>query len=187
MPKIISLLPKAKQEEIHYEDSFNTIVKFFSVSASILMLGVLAQFGTRFYLRNESVRLDTDIERLKGAVSKQENAELKKKIVLINGQINDFKNLAAETPAWSNVLDRFTSLVPDGVRIASFNAEIEKKKVDITGVAATREGVLQLYQNIFDDKENFKDIDYPLENLINPYNSNFHFSFYIQEEALKLP
>jgi Tfp pilus assembly protein PilN len=100
--------------------------------------------------------------------------------------MNDFKNLAETTPAWSKVLLAFADQVPEGVQINSFSADLTTKKITISGFAPTREQVIQLYNNINDDKNRFKDINYPLENVSKPANINFHFTFYIKDELLKL-
>jgi len=183
--KTINLLPKIRQSEIRLADHFRTIYLFCGISSATLLLVVVALLGTRLYLTTESTKLSGEIEVLKTAVNKQENAELKAKIAGVNNKILDFKNLADATPAWSKVFLAFSKLVPEDVGINNFSVEIEKRKVEISGFAKSREAVIQLYDNLKADTENFVDVNYPLENISKPKDVTFQFTFYMKPEILK--
>jgi Tfp pilus assembly protein PilN len=182
--KIINLLPKHKQEELRYESLFHSVLIASGIAVAILLLGLLVQLGLRFYLNHQTSAIQKDIEQIKQVTNKQENNEIRIKIRTINAQMNDFKSLSASTPTWSKVLLAFAARVPDTVKINSFVADAATKKVTIIGQSPTREQVIQLHNNISADKENFKDIDYPLENIAKATDVTFHFTFYIQDQLL---
>lgn len=182
--KHLNLLPKHKQQELYYEDLYHSVSKAVVLSVGVLLLGVTVQFGVWFYLGNKETSVNARVEELKQQIDKTENAKLKQEIRLINSQIQDFQTLSSQSPIWSNVLKAFSALVPSGVKISSFSADIKTKKIEITGFSPTREQVIELYNNINSDKEHFKDIDYPLENVSKPANIKFNYTFFIQDDVL---
>lgn len=179
--KRINLLPSNKQTELYYEDLYHSTTVAVVLGILILSLGVLAQISVLFYLQNKEVKLVKEIEVLKQQTDKTENSEQKKQIKLINSQMLDFEKLAADSPVWSKVLSAFSALVPKEVKISSFDADAKTGKVEISGYAPTRESVIELYNNINADKEHFKDINYPLENVAKPTDVQFNYTFTIQE------
>lgn len=183
--RIINLLPQSRQEELRYEAVYHSLVTIFIFSLMSFALVVLAQFGTKFYLEAKEKSLNTQIEQLKSQVNKQENADVKKKVQVINDLITDYNTLANLSPKWSKVIKAFSILPPEGVKITNFSIDVTRKSIIINGQSPTRELVIQLYNNILNDSANFYNVDYPLENVAKPFDINFHFSFNIQEELLK--
>jgi Tfp pilus assembly protein PilN len=183
--KIINLLPKQKQQELHYEELFHSVLIAVVLTAAVLIAGLVTQIGARAYLSHQKNTQQSQIDQIKRSTNKQENNELKNKIRLVNIQMSDFKALADSTPSWSAVLLAFSSQVPEGVKINSFVADLETKKIIIIGQSPTREQVISLYNNISGDSKDFRDIDYPLENVAKPANVTFHFTFFIQDKLLQ--
>ena len=180
----MNLLPKERQSELRFEQLFHSVTVALGLGVAVLLLGILVQLGVWTYFDRTQVSTVREIEELKQATDKTENAELKKQIRVVNNQMADFVNLMTKTPQWSVVLDAFAAQVPAGVSIAKFDADLETKKVDISGFSPTREQVIELYNNINADKDHFKDIDYPLENVASPKNVQFKFSFFVQDDLL---
>ncbi len=185
--KRMNLLPKQKQQELRYEQLFHSVTVALVLAATVLLLGIVVQLGVWTYFDRTQVSTIREIEALKQATDKTENAELKKQIRTVNNQVSDFTNLLKQTPQWSQVLDAFAAQVPGGVLIARFDADTEQSKIDISGFSPTREQVIELYNNINADKTHFKDIDYPLENVASPKNVKFKFTFYVQDGFLIPP
>lgn len=183
--KTINLLPKARQSEVRLEDRYHIIMIFFGISMITLVLTLVSIGATHVYLASQSSNIDSEIENLRASVNKQENSEIKAKIGVINNQIKDFRDLTETTPNWSKVLLAFGRLVPQGVSIKNLNADLEKRRIDINGLADKRELVDELYNNIKGDTDNFMDINYPLENVAKPTDVSFRFTFTVKPEALK--
>jgi|SRR6185503_5151561 len=183
--KFVNLLPKFKQQEIVYETYFHSLIFFIELALVSLALLFVAQFGVRLFLDQQIRQHDRDITALHLIVDKQDNAELKKQITIVNGFVTDFSELDNMTPAWSKVLRAFATHIPDGVSIRALSTDYAKAEIEIRGVAETRDQVIQLHDNIERDTDNFLNIDYPLENISQPTDVNFHFTFSIQESLLK--
>ncbi len=183
--KLVNLLPKSKQKDFQYEIMYHSLVVFITVNAITLVMVFLAQFAAHMYIAQSIAQYDQKIFNLKLITDKQENAELKKQIQEVNAVIADYNKVATEIPLWSNVLHDFGSNVPEGVKLQTFNADTTLLKIDIAGIAETREQVIKLHENISNDDAHFTNIDYPLENISKPVDVPFHFTFFIKPEALK--
>ena len=183
--KTINLLPKTRQQELKLEALLGSLKAAIWLSVAGFLAVILAQVAVQLYLQSEEHYITASVEQLQAQDRKQENAQLKKQITHINNIIDDYKTLSFEQPKWSKVIKAFSGLPPDGVVISSFTVNFDKKSVYITGTAPTRDLVIQLYNNILSDNKDFYNIDYPLENVAQPKNINFHFQFYIQDSLLK--
>ncbi len=183
--RIINLLPKPRQQELRYAALLHSLWQAVGWSFFGFILVFLAQFGAKFYLQLQNQLIASQITQLQQQVNKQENAQLKAQVKAANDIISDYSNLAAAAPNWSRVIKAFAPLPPPGVKINNFGINTSAKSINISGIAPTRELVILLYNNILADKADFYNIDYPLENIAQPVNNNFHFTFYIQDRLLK--
>lgn len=182
--KRINLLPRGKQHELSYERTLYSLTVAIVIAVVILVLGVVLQFGVWSYLNRKVVASTAEIEELKRVANKSENATVKEQIKKANSQITDFNSLAARTPQWSKVLTAFVANVPDGVKITNFTADTLKSEITIGGYSPTRDLVIDLYNNINADKDHFKNINYPLENVTKPTDVKFNFTFGIVDGVL---
>jgi hypothetical protein len=183
--KQINLLPKPRQEEIHYQSVLRGLYIIIAISIASFALVLFAQFGIKFYLGIEYKDTEYQIAQIKTQVDKKENSQIKDQISEINGKISDYKNLADSAPKWSKVLKAFSVLPPEGVKINSMSVDFRSKSIIINGFAPTRELVIAMYESVKKDTGHFNNIDYPLENVIKPKDIHFHFSFYINDSLLK--
>jgi len=184
--KIINLLPKDKQRELYFEIIFRSLVIFVEISMVTFALVFVGQVATKIYIQRQHRVLDAEIEQLKSQSNREENAALKKRIGVINNEITDFKTLADTTPTWSKIMRAFAAQMPEGLTVSSFQGDLPKKRIDIRGVGPTREAIIELYNHISQDKDEFYDIDYPLENVQRPNNVPFHFTFYVKDKLLSV-
>jgi Tfp pilus assembly protein PilN len=182
--KRINLLPKLKQNELAHEKLFYSIAVAAVIGVAILLFGVLVQVGVRVYLDRSLKSVNEQIEQMRLIANKSENAAIKQEIQLVNAQINDFAQLTKQTPQWSSVLAAFVRHVPEGVKITQFEAKTLKSEISISGYSPSRDLVIDLYNNINADKENFKNINYPLENVTQPTNVKFFFDFSVADGVL---
>lgn len=183
--KQINLLPKPKQEELRYEIIFYSFVRCIVVCSVLFAFILGVQFASRLYIEQLTANATLGIEQLQKKANKQEDTSIKDKIQGINNFLFDYNILGSLTPHWSRALYSFVVLIPNDVKIATFNGDLSKNKIDISGFSPTREAVIALYNNIKSDGANFLNIDYPLENVAKPTNIRFHFTFYIKDTLLK--
>ncbi len=182
--KRINLLSKTKQTELFYEDLYRGVVTLAVLGVFVLLAGIAAQIAVWIYLDQKEVSVVAQVAAIQQQIDESENAQLKAEVRQINALMSDFETLAKQTPEWSKVLKAFTKLVPNGVRISGFQADATTGTIEITGYSPTRESVIELYNNINGDKENFKEINYPLENVSQPTDIIFNYTFTIQDGVL---
>jgi Tfp pilus assembly protein PilN len=180
----LNLLPKSKQQELASEKLFYALSVASIIASAIVLIGILTQIGVYLYLKNNLKTVSAQVEDLKRSANKTQNAEIKKKINAVNVTLEDFANLSKKMPQWSKVLHAFVKQIPPGVKITNFTADKDKKEITIIGYSPTRSAVIDLYNNISADKEHFKDINYPLENVAQPTDVQFTFTFYIVDPVL---
>ena len=183
--KTINLLPKTKQQELRWEGVLHSLTVVIWISVASFAVVMLVQYATKLFLDYQTKSVQNQIAQLNQQVSKQDNATLKLKIKNINNVISDYLSLAAAAPKWSQVLKAFAKLPPQGIYINSFAVSVPTKAVLISGFAPTREKVIELYNNILQDSQDFYNIDYPLENVAQPTNITFHFTFYVRDNLLQ--
>ena len=182
--KIINLLPKTQQTELRYQAMLHRFWGVLGLSLVSFALVFLAQFAAKIYLQIEAKVYISEIADLQGQVSKQDNTEIKGKIKQINDTVTDYKTLADSSPKLSKAIAAFAELPPPGIKINSISLDAARKVINVNGQGATREAIIQLYNNIHESK-NFYNVDYPLENVVKPSNQTFHFTFYIQDILIK--
>jgi Tfp pilus assembly protein PilN len=183
--KIINLLPKTRQQELRYEVILYSLWVVVSLSLASFVLVFLVQFATKFYLQYQDNVIKQQVVQLQSQVNKQQNTEIKAKIEAVNNLVSDYLNLANSSPHWSKVIKAFAPLPPPGIKISTFGIDPSQNTVNITGLSPTRDLVIALYNNILQDTNDFYGINYPLENVVNPVNVNFHFTFKIQSKLLQ--
>jgi len=183
--KQINLLPKHKQKELANETLFRGVVRFWEVAALTFLLVFLAQLATWSFLRADEVSLGKKIENIKKLSNKEENAKLKEQIREINGQISDFNTLLGGAPTWSKAMRQLAQHVPNGVRVTTIVADTKTRKLEVRGYSPTRESVLDFYNSVRDDADNFASINYPLENVSRPINVSFLFTIELKDTLLR--
>lgn len=181
MAKVINLLPKPKQKELHYDSMLHSLWTIVIWSCLSFAAVFAAQFATKFYLQLEGQVIHDQIIALQKEVDKQQNSDVKAKIAVANNLIKDYHKLAVASPQWSKIIKAFAPLPPAGIKINTFAVNTSNKSVVITGLSPTRDLVIMLYNTILADQKDFYGIDYPLENVVAPTNNSFHFTFYVQD------
>lgn len=183
--RIINLLPREKQKELVYRKTFRAVIALIWFTAASFAVVLLVQFAFKAYLQGEEASLKSQIGELKKQASKEENAEIKNRVKVLNDLVADYKSLSEQVPKFSKVLRAFAPLAPEGVSINSMKIDAAERSVDLTGYSPTRELVIKFYDNMVEANADFPNIDYPLENVARPVDIAFHFTFNINPELLK--
>jgi hypothetical protein len=183
--KVINLLPKSRQQELRYLAVYHVLLRVIIASALSFAAVFAVQFLTKLYLAGEIRTTAAEIQQLKTQVNKDDNQRVKNQINALNGTIADYVNLTAAAPKWSKVIAAFAAIPSPAIKISSMRIDPPSKVINISGFAASRDDVIELYNSILADDKEFYNINYPLENVVYPSNINFHFTFYIKDELLK--
>ena len=178
--KLINLLPPSEQKLIHQEKIFANVKTFlfWSFFTYAIFAGLL--IGGKYYVIYTTSSVDSEIERQKAIISKQDNINLKKEIDRNNAIVSDYNTIAKNIEKWSSTLRTFANLVPQDVYVTNLSANTKTGRIDVNGVGGTRESVLLMRDNIL-EIDKFKNIDLPFENLKKERDVDFHYTFYLKE------
>lgn len=183
--KVINILPKFRQQQLRYEVLLHSLWLAVWLSVISFALVFMAQFSTKLYLQLQVGQIKNQITQLQAEVNKQQNSDVKAQVTAVNNVVSDYNNLAAAAPQWSNAIKAFAVLPPPGIKITNFDLDPLTRMVNITGLSPTRDLVILLYNNILQDQNEFYGIDYPLENVAQPTNISFHFTFFVQSKLIQ--
>lgn len=181
--KIINLIPPDELSALRKSRVFHIARNFVVASVITYVIAVVALVGGRLYEQQNYLNLDNQIKEQQQAINAGDNVVLQKQITDFNKTVTDYDTLVESNPRWSYVLENFVKLVPVGVDITGLSANSSTGKIEIKGVGDVRDNVLILRSNIVASKL-FRDIDLPLDNLQDPVNSKFHYSFYLRDGVL---
>ena len=183
MKKLANLLPKEDQKEIKLVNITSRLINLFIwilISLSVLILLTVA---TKFYLSSESGRVNDRIVLQEQVVTKEENQELKQKLIEFNTHLDNLEKLSDSHAVWSEVVIELARLVPQDMVIDSFLANRETGQISVTGFAKLRDSILDFRKNLL-ESEYFEDVNFPLANLVKPTDANFRYNFFVKEDIL---
>lgn len=183
--KTINLLPKLRQKELYFEKVLSKILLVIWMTFFSFLVVVGIQLYSKYYIQSRLGAVKTEIESLKIQVSKKENAETKDKLKALNALTLDYKNLITTVPKWSRVIEAFSKLPPEGIRVGSFSVNNSSKVVTVSGFSPSRDLVIEFYNSIKADTQNFYNVDYPLQHIVKAKDVPFTFTFNVKEELLK--
>lgn len=167
---ILNLLPK-EEKTIYKQERSYLIIK-----NSLLLLMIAVALITTI-LASAKFILEKNFSSLVGDVSSPSNlnVEMRKKITNINAKLQKISEIQKEYFNFSEPLVHLSGLLPENVQIFSLNLDAASREFFIKGKAKTRESLLN-FQKKLEDSPIFKEIQFPLTNLLYKENVIFEFS-----------
>lgn len=101
----------------------------------------------------------------------------------INGKIDFVEKTQNEFIPWSNALKIISEITPEKISLNYVKINFEEQSVKIKGKAGLRENLLGFKQNM-EDSGIFKDIDFPIKNILEKENIDFEIISKINYERL---
>ncbi len=90
----------------------------------------------------------------------------------INNLIINTETIQADFVAWSYLLEYLQTLSNENIKISNIGVDKGEKAIALTGVAATRDSLLQLKETL-EQSNYFSEINLPIKNLLERENINF--------------
>jgi Tfp pilus assembly protein PilN len=184
--KSINLLPKSEQKELKLQSFVDQLTIFWVWVVISLAFFLALTYVARIYLGGQVSDVESQINSEKQVLKSSDNELLKQQVEGLNAQINAIKNLQSQHYYWSQALDELAKLLPADISLDSLSADRTSGKVQIQGVADTRESVLKFWADMHKSAY-FKNIDFPLANLDSATKDPFSFTFFIVPDKLKSP
>lgn len=167
----INLLPPKEKEVVWLEET-RRVVFFFTVFITIIMvigsMLLIPSFLNLFLEQREFVALTKKEEKVSADLKVEEIlAEAKK----INLSVQALKEYLSEPPRASALFENLLATVNSSIVISGL--EIKKGgKIQVTGVAATRQELLG-FEKRLRDSGLLQEISFPISNIIKETNINF--------------
>ncbi len=166
----INLSPKEDQITYKQERIFLFIKNSFLLVLIFLIFITIILIGAK-------VHLEKNLDDLVGSsyISANLTKEIKIKVNNINTRLRQINEIQKDYYEFSKPLIDLGQLIPNNIQITSLNLNKNNMQFSLKGISKTREDLLSL-QNNLETSPVFKDIKFPLSNLLVKQNINFEFS-----------
>lgn len=173
-PDSINLLPALTQTYYDTERK-NTYYKVL-LTRILVFVGILAGISVAVYVSVllEHQRLDTEVKRLTSLNQSQTTGS--QGLLRLNAEAKTIVALAALRKTQKDNITLLASLVPSNITLIEFEYDDSKLLFTISGIATTREALLEFKENI-ETSDAFGKVSIPLGILEVPINVKFTLSF----------
>jgi Tfp pilus assembly protein PilN len=181
----LNLLPQERKEAFHWRLCAKSEIFWGSKILGFLVIFCAPFLFINLYIQNRIAGLNDKISAFAQTEEMKQIEELGKSSQNINAALGKIDKISGERIYWTDVLTEIIKNIPSGIQIFSFEiAPVEAKgqtlaakegKFIIIGKAKTRDEVLALERNL-KSSDNFKNIEFPLENLVKRSEVEFKFT-----------
>lgn len=173
---MINLLPQKQKEEFFGERNvkilFNLGLLF---SLFLILLGILL-FAVKIHLTADIQEQKFMINSMDLAATNPQYKELEDKISESNKLISKINEFYEEQIDVTQILEKISDILPEGVTLASFSYQKDKSQVALQGNAISRESFL-VFKKALESQAEIKNLSSPVSNLLKSSNIDFYFSF----------
>jgi len=182
--KKINLLPKTQAREVRLGLASKQLLNFFIFIGSTLVILFAAALAIRFYMEGTLSQGKLQVDDLQKQLSSQNNQALEKRVVNLNTQLKNIKNISTQHLYWSNALLELGNLFPKDFHLDNLSVDRATGKIEVAGTADKREDVIAFWSNV-KKSTYFTNINFPLTNLETETDTKFDFIFYINTKAIQ--
>lgn len=181
---MINLLPPSQKEELLEEKKLKLVLIL-----GIVILGFLASLSLFLFAIKISVSSKLQIQKNLFDLKAEElqiaqNQELEGEIKSYNQILSRLDSFYKDGLDISNVLEKISSFLPEGVYLKSLDFDFSNNKILITGFSPTREKLLEFKKNL-EKTNDFAEINFPTLNWVEEFNINFSASFKLDDNKEK--
>jgi len=169
---MITLNLSPKEDQISYKQE-----RIFLVIKNSFLLFLIFLIFITIVLICAKVYLEKNLDDLVGSsyISANLTKEIKIKVNNINTKLRQINEIQKDYYEFSKPLIALGQLIPNNIQITSLNLDKSTMQFSLKGISKTREDLLKL-QNNLETSSLFKDLKFPLSNLLAKQNINFEFS-----------
>lgn len=170
IPTRLNLLSPEKRRVHQRTTYFQWIKNMLEVLFIVICLSsILLLVGLAFFQNQQSSVTSGMVISESKYVQKNREADV------LNMTLNQTEKMQGEYVAWLPLLETITSAIPERVGIEELSIDTTKKTIVVTGIAPTRDDLLQL-KDRFAALPNVKPFDIPIAQLIEKQNIPFSFT-----------
>lgn len=172
----MNLLPIEQIRRIRLLISYQSII--FSGFILILLILFLILFlgGFLIFLNSKYQAVEKEIIIEQSRVIQTETVRgIERKVNELNNQLSELRRAQVRQSNFYQILENIYQKILIGIQVQSLDID-KNNRITVTGYAANRETLLNI-KEILENSSEYKDIDFPLSNLVSPKDINFRFSF----------
>lgn len=170
----LNLLPPERKESFYWRTLTKGAIFWGGRLLIILVFFSMNFLMINLYLYNQASDLDQIILNYENTDKVREIKSLEMSAREINNTLEGIDKIGENQIYWDDALDEVMQVIPSEVQIYSLEIDPTGKFV-IIGIAKTREQVLALQSNL-NSSPDFKDIQFPYDNLTKPNDVEFKFT-----------
>ncbi len=174
---ILNLASLELKNEIKLRHIYYLIKKVSSILIILTIVIAVILITARIILQNNFNKI---VEQT--TLVTKNNQGYNNKIRQINNKLNYIVKIQDNFIYWSNLIEELTEITPSDVTFYSIKAN-DSNKIIITGRAKLRDSLLRLKDNM-ENSSTFKNIDFPLKNILEITNIDFNINADINLENL---
>ncbi len=178
-----NLLPASEKKYLQTEKS----IRLATIGASLAILAVLIVSGFVWGMQqivtlNKDI-LDQQLATLKSQQRDSATGQVNAKMEELNKLLTFFDGAFNNQPAWTPVLEKLVSLSPAGVTWTEATGSMKEAKIEIKGVAATRDVLIQTIESLKAEPL-IESVDSPLSNIVVKENIPFVITIKLKNNSL---
>lgn len=174
----INLVPYATKKETGLKQTYGAlkIMNYTLIFLSILISAIF--MSSQFFLAENSGQTheSNDLPLMESGLYDKRPRE-------INNKLKNLEEILKDNYSNLEIIKDLNTKIPNGISLARLKINMEKKQIDIIGQADLRDTLLELKENLENDKLYTK-INFPLENILKKENINFNITVNINPEIL---
>jgi len=178
----LNLVPPLRKEEIKKSYLLRMIVKWQVEVLLIFILFLAILWHISYVLKVEAISNLKQIEMARQSFSYKDMQDYKEKIKNANVQIADIKKIQKGQLYWSELMGKLNEMIFSGIEIDSLSTK--DYEIFLTGVADSRDNLANFKEKLTQESC-FKEVDFPLANLMNKENLAFQMQFTIKKECIE--
>jgi hypothetical protein len=173
----MNLLPRKQRKRVRLIIYFQNIVFSGFILILLFLIIIFCLGGFLIFLNFQYQAVEKEIEIEQSKIIQTETVRgIERKIRDINNEMFELKKIQTEQSNIYQALENIYQELFVGVRVYALEIDTKTKKVVVTGYSATREKLLAIKQ-VLETSDRYRDVEFPLSNLVGPISIDFRFSF----------
>jgi Tfp pilus assembly protein PilN len=165
----INLVPEKTKKEINLKKIY-AVVK--GIDYLLVFLAILT--GAIFISSKIFLLESTNLETNTFSSSDLNNSSFKEPIE-INGKLSTIKEILNKNHSYFDIINNIANKIPEKISIFRLKIDTENKTIEIKGRADQRDDLIELKERLKNDTL-YKNIDFPLQNLLKKEDVDFSIS-----------
>ena len=173
----MNLLPISQRKRVRLLINYQNVIfcGLFLIALVLLLILFLGGFLVSLNFTFQTLEEEIIFEQSK-VVGKETVEGIEKKVRGLNQDLMDLRKAQLDQSNIYGIIENLYQNLFLGVQIQNLDIDEQTKKITVTGYSVTRENLLAI-KEILENSPEYKDVNFPLSNLVSARDIDFRFSF----------